>query len=246
MSVGSRPPSAESGWAYFLDVDGTLVPLASTPGAARVSQRAHSVVRNLHAWTNGAVALVSGRAIAELDRLFGNPGMPAAGQHGAEFRSDSTCVLVPPSEDNALTFARTAFREFVARHDGLLLEDKGLSLAVHYRLAPSLASSVHRMVRAQLRSIGDHYHLLRGNRVIELRPAGTDKGKAIAAFMARDPFRGRIPVFIGDDTTDEDGFERVNLLGGHSIRVGAGRTAARFRLADPAGVVSWLEGALPG
>ena len=137
-----------------------------------------------------------------------------------------------------------SLREFVARHDGLLLEDKGLSLAVHYRLAPLLASAVHRMVRAHLRSIGDHYHLLRGNRVTELRPAGTDKGQAIAAFMARDPFRGRIPVFIGDDTTDEDGFERVNLLGGHSIRVGAGRTAARFRLADPAGVVSWLAGAL--
>lgn len=241
MTRGSAPPLADAGWAYFLDVDGTLAPLAPTPDAARVTERTLRVVRTLHARTQGAVALVSGRAIADIDQLFGLPPIPAAGQHGTELRTDLHSEIVKLSINTELTPAREAFGAFAARHAGVLLEDKGQSLAMHYRLAPALAPSVHRLVRTELRAIGSHYRMQAGRCVVELRPADADKGQAVAAFMWLAPFRGRVPVFIGDDVTDEDGFEHVNLLGGHSIRVGKGRTAARYRLRDSAAVVDWLE-----
>lgn len=238
------PPPADAGWAYFLDVDGTLAPLASTPSAARVPARAQQVVRALHVRTQGAVALVSGRAIADIDRLFGEPPLPAAGQHGTELRPDPAAATLRPAGSLELAPVRAALSEFVSRHAGLLLEDKGLSLAIHYRGAPLFEGAVRHAVRAQANALGDGYRIQRGNCVLELTPAGANKGGAIAAFMALAPFRGRLPVFVGDDTTDEDGFKQVNLLAGHSVRVGAGRSAAQYRLKETGDVVDWLEGAL--
>ena len=238
------PPPADAAWAYFLDVDGTLAPLASIPSAARVPERARQVVRALHARTRGAVALVSGRAIADIDRLLGEPPLPAAGQHGTELRPDPAVATLRPAESIELAPARAALGEFVSRHTGLLLEDKGQSLAVHYRGARLLEDAVRHAVRAEASALGEGYCIQRGNCVVELKPAGANKGGAIAAFMALAPFRGRVPVFVGDDTTDEDGFKQVNLLGGHSIRVGAGRSAAQYRLKETGDVVDWLEGAL--
>ncbi len=242
MTELPAPPPAEWTWAFFLDVDGTLVPLASSPDAARLPPRASGIVRLLHSRTQGAVALVSGRAIADIDRIFGEPPLPVAGQHGAELRPRVTVSTLERGQDMALVPARATLGELVARHAGLLLEDKGLSIAVHYRHAPSLARTVHRAIQVELERLGDDYRMQRGNHVVELTAAGSDKGQAIATFMQDAPFRGRLPVFIGDDITDEDGFVHVNALGGHSIRVGAGPTVARFRLADPAAVVAWLDG----
>ena len=118
-----------------------------------------------------------------------------------------------------------------------------MSLALHYRSVPTLASFAHRTVRRVHATMGPEYAVLTGQRIIELKPSGKDKGEAVREFMEEKPFRGRTPVFVGDDLTDEHGFGVVNALGGHSIKVGSGRTAARWRLADVIAVRSWLESA---
>lgn len=137
-------------------------------------------------------------------------------------------------------------RQVVARHPALHLEDKGLSLALHYRSAPQLASFVHQTVHALQRELGDGYVTQPGKRVIELKPAGCDKGHAINAFLREQPFVGRRPVFIGDDTTDERGFDAVNTRGGISIKVGRGPTVATYRLPTVESVRAWLQPAAHG
>jgi trehalose 6-phosphate phosphatase len=154
-------------------------------------------------------------------------------------------VSTHPLPSRALNPARRVLVEVVARHPRLLIEDKGLSLALHYRRAPGLAPAAHRAMRRVQLALGDRYCIHRGKRVVELAPAGRDKGAAIAAFMREAPFRGRTPVFIGDDVTDEYGFRTVNRLGGYSIKVGPGRTTAGWRLANVRAVLRWLERGTP-
>ena len=132
----------------------------------------------------------------------------------------------------------------VAQYPDLLLEDKGLSLALHYRQAPQLAAWLHRQLAAWVGAT-DGLQLQKGKKVLEIKPAGFDKGSAIAEFMAEPPFRGRRPVFIGDDVTDENGFAKVNFLDGLTVKVGAGKTAARHRLPSTKAVRAWLAGAIP-
>ncbi|MFZ1908346.1 MAG: trehalose-phosphatase, partial [Burkholderiales bacterium] len=129
---------------------------------------------------------------------------------------------------------------FAAGHPGLLLEDKGYSLALHYRLAPQLEGEARALVGEVLAELGAGFELQRGKMVLELRPGGRDKGSAIAEFMAEAPFRSRTPVFIGDDLTDELGFGVVNGMGGISIKVGEGPSQARWRIADAQEVRAWL------
>jgi trehalose 6-phosphate phosphatase len=195
----------------------------------------------LHDRTGGALALVSGRPLRELDALLPAAGWAAAGQHGLEWRAPDGSLHRPPPPA-ALEPAREALADLVARHPALLLEDKGLSLALHYRRAPRLAGFAHRAVRQLATQLGPELVVQTGKRVIELRPAGQDKGAAVRRFLALPPFRGRRPVFLGDDVTDEAAFGAVNALGGHSIKVGRGPTAARWRLAGVDDVRAWLAG----
>jgi trehalose 6-phosphate phosphatase len=123
----------------------------------------------------------------------------------------------------------------------LLVEDKGLSLAVHYRQVPERADEVRRALQRCLDSAGKAFHLQPGKMVLEVMPGGSDKGTAILAFMAEAPFLHRLPVFLGDDVTDEHGFAMVHRLGGRAIKVGRGASLARERLADVAAVRAWLE-----
>lgn len=215
--------------------------LASSPSGARLSPTMHTVVRALHTRASGALALVSGRSLADLDRLFGEPALPAAGQHGLERRGADGQLTRTEACAPRLDDARARLGGLVARHAGLLVEDKGMSIALHYRGAPRLAAYAHRVMRGLALELGGTYCIQAGKRVVELRPASVDKGDAIAAFMASAPFHGRAPLFIGDDATDEHGFARVNDLGGHSIKVGAGRTQARWRLRDVDAVLAWLR-----
>jgi trehalose 6-phosphate phosphatase len=234
-----------TGLAYFLDIDGTLVDLAPTPRAVKLEPALPGLVDALTASSDGAVALVTGRSIADADRLFPGRRLPIAGQHGHERRSADGTVTRHRVSPRALDPARHTLRALVARHPKLLLEDKGLSLALHYRGAPHLASVAHRTVHGAQALLGHLYSVHRGKRVVELMPAGRDKGLAIRAFMREAPFRGRRPVFIGDDVTDEHGFAMVNSLGGDAIKVGPGRTAAGWRFPSVAAVLSWLERGTP-
>ncbi len=197
-------------------------------------------MRALRARANGALALVSGRSLADLDGFFGAPLLAAAGQHGLEQRGADGRPMRFALHSGSLGAARTRLAAVAARMPGLLVEDKGMSLALHYRAVPRLGGYVHRMMRGLARELGPPYSVQVGKRIVELRPAGFHKGDAIAAFMADAPFHGRVPVFIGDDVTDEHGFALVNALGGHSIKVGPGRTQAEWWLPDVDAVCTWL------
>lgn len=239
-------PAPEASWAWFLDIDGTLITIAASPGAVRVPAALRRDIIALQRRTGGAVALITGRPIADVDRLFPGIRLAAAGQHGVERRPAKGSTLRPHAPSGRLVAARRRLAEVVARHPGLLLEDKGLSLALHYRRAPRLAGYAHRLAREQLPRLGAAYAVHAGKRVVEIGPTGRNKGTAIQAFMREPPFLGRLPVFLGDDVTDEHGFLMVNRLGGHTIKVGPGASAARWRLPDVAAVHAWLKRAHTG
>ncbi len=234
-------PEWRDDWALFLDVDGTLLEIASIPAAVRVPKRAIRVLASLHPRLDGAIALVTGRRIADLDALFAPLRLPAAGVHGAE-RRDAAGHATASDRGARLAPARRVLAAWQAAHTGTVLEDKGAALALHYRAAPEWEGEARRVVIEALAAVGPDFHLQEGKKVLEIKANAAGKGSAIEAFMDEAPFRGRCPVFIGDDLTDEDGFDAVNRLGGHSIAVGLDRpTRARWRLRDEQEVLSWLE-----
>lgn len=239
-------PPCSRGWAFFLDIDGTLLDIAETPDATEATRREKSLVRKLHGAAAGALALVSGRSLAAIDELFAPLKIAAAGQHGVERRDAQGRVHRGDYPREPLRRAAQLIGDFAAQHQGLVFEDKGTSFSLHYRLAPTLAEAAHAVVRDAAAALGDWVEVQEGKMVVELKPAGRDKGVAIEEFLNEPPFAGRPPVFIGDDVTDEDGFSVVNRLGGHSIKVGPGRTRARWQLADPSAARAWLEGCLTG
>jgi len=236
----ASPPPLRPEWAFFLDLDGTLFEIRATPQAVRRAPEEVELVRRLQEASGGAVALISGRAIAKVDDLFAPLRLAAAGQHGAERRDARGVVTRADLPAREFDLAERAIRAFAARHEGLLFEQKGLSMALHYRLAPHLAEAAHAAVREAAAALGGAVEVQGGKMVAELKPSGYDKGSAIGEFMREPPFAGRVPLFIGDDATDEHGFEVVNRLGGHSVKVGEGPSAARWRLAAPAAVRAWL------
>lgn len=237
----AQPPAPRLDWAYFFDIDGTLVDIAPTPWEVRLEADLLQLILRLRRATGGALALISGRSIADIDSIFHDQALPVAGQHGIERRDVNGRVTRHTFPIGALARARARLAAIASRHQGLMLEDKELSLALHYRQQPALGSYVHRLMRTIQAEIGADYTVQRGKRVVELKPSGKDKGQAVYEFMAESPFNGRVPVFVGDDATDEYGFAAVNALGGYSIKVGKGRSRAPWRLSDVEAVQTWLE-----
>lgn len=237
--VRPPPPALRHDCALFLDIDGTLAELASVPEAVRVDQElVRSLPRIMHD-LGGALALVTGRAITSADRLFPGLTLPMAGQHGCERRDAAGSIHLHAPHRKTQARLRKLLRRLARRHPQLLLEDKGPALALHYRAEPDLAPQLYRAVRRSLRD-ADGYSLQPGKLLIEVKPHDFDKGTAISDFMAETPFAGRLPVFVGDDLTDEDGFATVERLGGWTVKVGGGRTHAQFRLPDVTAVIRWL------
>jgi trehalose 6-phosphate phosphatase len=244
---GRVPPTNEglsaAALAFFLDVDGTLVDIAPTPDAVVVDDELLSMLRSLVFASHGAVALVSGRAIGVLDDLFAPLRLPCAGLHGFERRTAGGRYLrrpLPPG--HLLSEAREELMRLVVAHPQLLLEDKRFSLALHFRQAPHLESLVTERVTAIAASLAPHFELQRGRCVAEIRPAQANKATAIAEFMAEEPFRGRRPLCLGDDITDELAFEWVNAAGGLSIAVGIDRDShALAHLHSVAAARLWLH-----
>ncbi len=238
------PPLVPAAAALFLDIDGTLLDLAATPDGVRVDVDVAALLPALGLALDGALALITGRTLADADRLFPGLGIPVAGQHGLVRRAADGSVHAhpPPPELDRL---RADLGRFAARHGGLLLEDKGTTLAVHYRLAPKLASHVHRIVRAHVAGAGEgSWRLQPGKAMVEIGPSGRDKGTAIQEYMSERPFRNRMPVFVGDDHSDEHGFAAIREMGGWGVKVGSGPTLAQYRLRDVAAVRRWLAAAL--
>ena len=234
--------NSDAGWALFLDVDGTLVDFAATPQGVYVPDRLKSLLLALSERLEGAVALVSGRSVESLDQLFAPHRFSAAGVHGCERRSATGITLRPEVNARSIAQARDRLTAFTVNHPGLLLEDKGYGLALHFRRAPELEAQVHATMTATLDQLGPDFQLQAGKLVYEVRPANWSKGTSIFAFMQESPFQGRRPVFIGDDVTDEDAFDAVNALNGISVCVGErSDTRARYRLHSVADVHRWLE-----
>lgn len=235
------PPPFTADWALFLDVDGTLLELAARPDQVVVRPGLIRLLDALQRAAGGAVALISGRAISDLDRLFEPLRLPSAGQHGIERRGGDGRLHRHHGLEDKLHGVRARLAQLAADHPGLIIEDKGFSLAVHYRGAPQLEALVYRFLEECMPGLEEDFRLQQGKMICEIRPGGRDKGMAVAEFMQEPPFRRRTPVFIGDDVTDEDGFRTVNAMHGHAIKVGAGTTAAAWRLADSAAVLAMLE-----
>jgi trehalose 6-phosphate phosphatase len=234
-------PPFQRNWAFFLDLDGTLLDIAETPQAVDPGERELVLLHKLQRACNGALAVISGRSLARVDELFSPLVLAAAGQHGAERRDAQGKRHRYRFAVKSLRPVAGGIRSFAARHAGLVFEDKGASVALHYRLAPQLAAAAQRAVREAAEPLGDAVEVQGGKMVVELKPAGCDKGKAIGDFMHEPPFAGRVPVFLGDDVTDEYGFRVVNRLDGHSVKVGEGPSAARWRLQNPAAARAWLH-----
>ncbi|MGA9854912.1 MAG: trehalose-phosphatase [Gammaproteobacteria bacterium] len=239
-SAKQNPPKPRADLAFFLDVDGTLLPFAETPAEVSPSAAVCALLAKLAAASSGAVALISGRSLAELDRLFCKQHFAAAGQHGGERRDAGGRIMRHQPHVATLNSLRNLLRDLADSDEHLLLEDKGLSLALHYRRAPECGPALMAKLRHAL-SIYPEFSLQPGKMVLEVRPAGVSKAHALQAFMSEPPFLQHVPVFIGDDITDEDGFAMVNQLGGISIKVGSGSSIARYRLADTDSVLKWLR-----
>ncbi|MEI7035883.1 trehalose-phosphatase [Fulvimonas yonginensis] len=234
-------PRPDQRWALFLDVDGCLLEFVDDPAAVVVSDSLRRLLQALHDRLDGALALVSGRAVHDLDRLFGRPSWALAGLHGYELRYDDGShreIAVDPVAEARM---REAVQALAARMDGVQLEDKHQAIALHCRRAPQRLPALLAAARALAADLPG-YELQPGNLVVEFKPAGMDKGRVVEELMQRPPFAGRAPVYLGDDLTDEHAFAAVNRLGGLSVRIGMREPSqARFTLPSPDAVHAWLD-----
>jgi trehalose 6-phosphate phosphatase len=227
--------------ALFLDFDGTLVDIAPQPEAVIVPPPVADTLAALNDYLGGALALISGRPIEQIDQFLHPLRLPVAGVHGAERRNAAGAVTLVST--HPLEHVEQVATALAARHPGLRVEAKRGSLALHYRQAPELeALCVEAMQAAVAQSPG--LTLMRGKMVVEAKPGGASKGDAIEAFMQEPPFAGRTPVFVGDDCTDEVGFATVQRLHGVGVKVGEGPTLAWQRLVSPAVLRDQLRTAL--
>ncbi|HVT52156.1 MAG TPA: trehalose-phosphatase [Dongiaceae bacterium] len=229
--------------ALFLDLDGTLIELAPRPGDVRVSAALLPLLEQLHARLGGAMAVISGRPLADIDRLLAPLHLPAAGTHGAELREAAGAPVHLAGEPlpGALRerLSRIA-KELQSQWHGVSIEDKTSALAIHYRLAPEAEPAL----RAALDRLAlpDGWQILAGHCVYEIRARDRNKGAAVSALTKAAPFAGRQPVFVGDDRTDLDGMAAAVRLGGHGIAVGGlDAPDAEWSLPSVAAVHDWLR-----
>ncbi len=226
--------------AVLLDVDGTILDIAATPLAVSVPSRLKEVLETLRDRTGGALAFVSGRPLAQLDQLFAPLKLPAVAGHGAELRVNG---MEPRArfKANIDRDLRGQFAAFASKLDGIILEDKGYSLALHYRLAPQHAETVREAVAAACAVYPDDaIEVLPGKAVIEVKPAAFNKGKGIRELMAYPPFHGKRPIFIGDDITDDSAFAVLPEFNGLGFSVGRKISGLAGTFHEPRDVRDWL------
>jgi trehalose 6-phosphate phosphatase len=227
--------------ALFLDLDGTLAPIAARPQDVRPDPRRTSLLERLAERLDGRLAVISGRTLEDIDRILEGCVTSVAAVHGLVLRRPDGRVETTPAHPN-LSAAIVGFRAFAELNPGLIVEEKGLSVALHFRQAAGYAAAARACAEQLAASTG--LTLQSGAMVEELRTPGPDKGASVGAFMRAPPFGGARPVFVGDDATDEDGFAAAQALGGMGVGVGAARpTLAHFRLSGVEAALTWLEAA---
>lgn len=234
--------------ALFLDFDGTLVEIAPRPDAVQVDPDLVPILERLRERLGGALAIVTGRPVAVIDDFLKPARFDVAGLHGVERRTAGALTGGRAEDHPALRAEVQRLRTRVADLDAVLIEDKGASVAVHWRLAaPEDAARAEAIVKEAAAALGTEYRLQLGKAVGEIVPASATKGHAIRAFMEAAPYAGRRAIFLGDDRTDEIAFASVNADGGVSVRVGESETIATRRLPDPEAVRAllraWADGA---
>jgi len=243
-SVVSEPntlPSLSGGlYAFFFDVDGTLAAIEAQPDQVTIPARVRQHLQQISNLSHGALALVSGRPIAQLDKLAAPLEAPAAGVHGAERRDATGQTHRHALPDTVASALQNELEQAFSQWPGAVLEAKGMAFALHFRNAPEHEPAIMQLAEKIVNRFSE-LTLQPGKCVVEIKPRGIDKGEAINTFMQEAPFAGRIPVFVGDDLTDEKGFLAVNALQGLSVKVGEGPTEARYRLPDTEAVWQWLE-----
>lgn len=234
-------PSLTSDCALLLDVDGTLLDIAPTPDSVTIPGSLRASLADLYQGLGGAVALVSGRSIADLDRLFAPLRLPAAGQHGAEIRLTARLEIDHVRPSLRLGSLCRRLSDFSAMRPGIVVEEKGLSVAAHYRNAVWYRDELERFLRDCIDDHEPDLEILEAQMAFDIKPRHVNKGTAVERFMEAAPFHGRRLVFIGDDRTDEDGFAVALALSGEAIRVGPGAPSiARHRVSSPARLRDWL------
>ncbi len=219
--------------ALMLDMDGTLIDLAPTPEAVVVPPDLPGTLATLRNALDGALAIVTGRPIETVDRLFGDAPGAVAGEHGGAFRHRAGEPIRRPNLPTPPPAWLEQAENLVRRYPGALLERKARGFALHYRQAPDARDVFHDALQAMI-ATAPGFDLLPAHMLWEVRPQGADKGRAVNALMQQAPFAGRLPIFIGDDRTDEDGMREARIRGGAGYRVDA-----VFR--DPDGVRAWLH-----
>jgi trehalose 6-phosphate phosphatase len=233
-------PAADTRWALLLDVDGTLLDFVDEPSSVRISPALLALLHALHAATGGALALISGRELDDLDRIFERPPWAAIGLHGLELRDASggfRRLGVPQAQQDRMHREVSAL---AARFEGVQLENKRLAVALHCRRWPDQLARLHAAAAALAERLPG-YELQAGNQVLEFKPVGMDKGRAVLELLQHESFADRIPVYLGDDLTDEHAFDAINRRHGISIRIGERQpSAAHFTLPDPAATAIWL------
>lgn len=234
------PPPLTARHALFLDFDGTLVALADHPDHIVVPALLHETLTAVEQQLAGALAIVTGRSLESLDRFLAPLTLRAAGIHGAELRHDPQ---LPATEVAALGDLAARLKAHFAGDPDVWIEDKRAAVAVHYRQAPARCDEVFAAVTGIVCS--EELEIISGKCVFEARRRGGGKDAAVRALMSAAPFLGRIPVFVGDDRTDEDGIREVQRQRGFGIKVGIGASAAQWRLSTPVAVLAWLRSALP-
>ncbi len=219
--------------ALLLDMDGTLIDLAPAPDSVIVPPGLPELLRTLRDALGGALAIVTGRPIETIDRLLGDAPGAVAGEHGGAIRHSPDATVERPNLPSPPDAWLAAAEALVQSFPGALLERKARGFGLHYRQAPEAKESFHAALTSLL-GTASGFELHPAHMLWEVRPAGADKGGAVVALMQRPPFAGRVPIFIGDDVTDEDGMREARKLGGAGYRVDA-----VFR--DPDGVRAWLR-----
>lgn len=226
--------------ALFLDFDGTLVAFAQQPDGVTVDAGMPALLASLRERLDGALALVTGRTLTQLDAFLGSARYAAAGLHGHEWRL-AAGPIHQSGKPEGVGRILSGLRERLGADARLFIEDKGASVALHYRRAPARAEAC---IAAMREFVGPEFEILQGHCVVEARPRGIHKGAALEALAAHPPFEGRHPVFVGDDVTDEDGFRAALAKGGYGVKVGPGPSLARYRLTSVAAVHDWLAASL--
>jgi trehalose 6-phosphate phosphatase len=236
---GSLPEIDLARDALLLDVDGTLIDIAPTPDAVHVPERLSHTLARLEELSGGGVALISGRTLASLDALFSPLSLPAAGSHGAEIRPQTGGreFYGPRLPD----FVRESFAGLDEKIAGLRVEDKGYTLAFHYRSIREREDEILAAMHARMETLSPDFELLHGKAIVEVKPKGFNKGTALHALMKQAPFAGRRPVFHGDDVTDEDVFAALHQYGGVGIAVGRHFEGAQFQVDTPSDIRRWLQ-----